>query len=550
MTSAAQDLETAHSRLYYLNLTSSPQFSYFPKHQEPILLFQSNHRAWKLGATGCEGIFLGYENKNTAYDVLHLPDSKILTLKQVAFDKSIFPCPKDNETTNPCSIIIEAPNPEIKTETHPTKDPITETDKSQPLLQNCDAPSQPEDDPLEEEETSSNSSPELPPANPSRIRVIGPHPPTLVTSDINNINILPYSRKVNTFVTSLGSTLHTIKAALYSLERDKWIKAIKKKLLPMTELNVWEMIELKRDYKLVGPTWVFKIKKNHISETNEYKARLCAQGFTQTPEINSDRTYSPTGRLNSLCTLIVFAASEGLQFHQVDVKSAFLNAPLTKDVYLYIPQGLEVDFRRYCPNLKKAIRGLKQAPLAWYEYLKDWLVKIGFVSCLSDPCVFHRDSKSPTWIYIHVDDITIFGHDVTVFKREISYKFNIGDSDPADLMLGIKINHFNDAISLDQQRFTESLIHLYGMTDCKPVATPLMPNTYLQPATPDDIAKFNSLNINFRSAVGSNNYLSTATHPNLFFSDSSLSQFMKTPGVTHWQSLLEVETKEYSYVHY
>ncbi|MBW0504424.1 hypothetical protein O181_044139 [Austropuccinia psidii MF-1] len=191
-----------------------------------------NHRAWKLGATGCEGIFLGYKNKNTAYHVLHLPDSKILTTNYVAFDESIFPCPKHHETTNPFSIIIEAPDPEIKTETHPTKDPITETDKSHPLPQNCDAPSEPEDDPLEEEETSYNSFPELSPANPSRIRVIGPRHSALFTSDINNMNILPYSRNENTFVTSFGSTPHTIKAALYSLERDKWIKAIKKNYCP------------------------------------------------------------------------------------------------------------------------------------------------------------------------------------------------------------------------------------------------------------------------------------------------------------------------------
>ncbi|MBW0540585.1 hypothetical protein O181_080300 [Austropuccinia psidii MF-1] len=107
-------------------------------------------------------------------------------------------------------------------------------------------------------------------------------------------------------------------------------------------------------------------------------------------------------------------------------------------------------------------------------------------------------------------------------------------------MLGIKINHFNDSISLDQQHFTESLIHLYGMTDCKLIATPLMPNTHLQPATPDDIAKFNSLNINFRSAVGSINYLSTATQPNLCFAVSSLYQLLETPGFTHWQSFLHV----------
>ncbi|MBW0556929.1 hypothetical protein O181_096644 [Austropuccinia psidii MF-1] len=133
------------------------------------------------------------------------------------------------------------------TEIHLTKDYITETDESQPLRKNCDAPSEPEDNPLEEEELSSDSLPELPPANPSRIRVIGPCHPTMVTSDISNINILPYLRRANTFVTSLGSTPSTFKAALDSLDRYKWIKGIKEELLSMTDLNVWDMIELKRD---------------------------------------------------------------------------------------------------------------------------------------------------------------------------------------------------------------------------------------------------------------------------------------------------------------
>ncbi|MBW0516670.1 hypothetical protein O181_056385 [Austropuccinia psidii MF-1] len=160
--------------------------------------------------------------------------------------------------------------------------------------------------------------------------------------------------------------------------------------------------------------------------------------------------------------LIAFAASEGLQFHQVDVKSAFLNAPLVEDVYLSVPQDLELDRRCYFLKLKKAIYGLKQALLAWYEHLK-----IGFHSCASDPCVFHRADKSPTWLYIHVDDISIFGHDVTIFKEEIALEFDIKDFGPADLMLSIKINQFSNVITLDQQHFAEPLVHLYGMADCK-----------------------------------------------------------------------------------
>ncbi|MBW0510762.1 hypothetical protein O181_050477 [Austropuccinia psidii MF-1] len=429
-----------------------------------IVAVLRNHWVWKLGETGCGGIFLE-------------PDS------------------------------------EIRAETHLAKEPTSETGASQSLNEDHSTPSVQEDAPCEEEGPIPDFESETSPATQSKIRMIGPHHPTMITSEINNLNNLPYSRRANALVTGAGVSPFTFTASLSSMDKDECIKAIKNELSSMVSLNVWDVIELSKDYKLVGTAWVFKIKRNHLNEISEYKARLCAQLFTQTPGVNFDKTYSPTGCLNSLWMLIAFAASEGLQFHQIDVKSAFLNAPLVED----------------------AIYGLKQAPLAWYERLKTWLVKIGF-----HPCVFHRADKSPTWLYVHVDDIAIFGRNVTIFKEEIALEFDIKDIGLADLMLGFKINQFSNVITLDQQHFADLLVHLYGMADCKPIDTPLMPNTHLQPATLEDIAKFNSLNINFRSAIGSITYLSTTTQPDLSFAVSSLSQFLEKPGFTHWQSFLHV----------
>ncbi|MBW0581139.1 hypothetical protein O181_120854 [Austropuccinia psidii MF-1] len=158
----------------------------------------------------------------------------------------------------------------------------------------------------------------------------------------------------------------------------------------MNQLSVWDVIDRKLQYKLVGTTWVFRTKKNCLNEIVEHKACLSAQGFTQTPGLDFGKTYAPTGRLNSLCTLIAFAASRNLSFDQVYIKSAFLNAPLSETVYLSILQGLDLDQRKNCLRLNKAIYGLKKAPLAWYERLKDWLKRVGFVACLLDPCIFHR----------------------------------------------------------------------------------------------------------------------------------------------------------------
>ena len=70
----------------------------------------------------------------------------------------------------------------------------------------------------------------------------------------------------------------------------------------------------------------------------------------------------------------------------MDVKSAFLNGKLEEEVYVAQPPGFEDPknpdkvFR-----LKKALYGLKQAPRAWYDTLKEFLMKKGFKPGSLDP---------------------------------------------------------------------------------------------------------------------------------------------------------------------
>ncbi|MBW0582594.1 hypothetical protein O181_122309 [Austropuccinia psidii MF-1] len=78
------------------------------------------------------------------------------------------------------------------------------------------------------------------------------------------------------------------------------------------------------------------------------------------------------------------------------------------------------------------------------------------------------------------------------------------------------------------------------MSNCCPVSTPLVPNKHLSSATDEEIYAFLALGINYRSAVGSINYLSTVTWPDLLHAVSSLSQFLERPGIGHWQAFLHI----------
>ena len=73
----------------------------------------------------------------------------------------------------------------------------------------------------------------------------------------------------------------------------------------------------------------------------------------------------------------------------MDVKSAFLNGKLEEEVYVAQPPGFEdPKFLDHIYRLNKALYGLKQAPRAWYDTLKEFLMKKGFKSGSLDPTLF------------------------------------------------------------------------------------------------------------------------------------------------------------------
>ncbi|MBW0509044.1 hypothetical protein O181_048759 [Austropuccinia psidii MF-1] len=78
------------------------------------------------------------------------------------------------------------------------------------------------------------------------------------------------------------------------------------------------------------------------------------------------------------------------------------------------------------------------------------------------------------------------------------------------------------------------------MSDCKENYTPLFPNEHLGPATGEEIESSKILKVNFRSAVGSINYISSATRPNLAHAVSSLLQYLENPVIQHWKHFLHI----------
>ncbi|MBW0556301.1 hypothetical protein O181_096016 [Austropuccinia psidii MF-1] len=114
------------------------------------------------------------------------------------------------------------------------------------------------------------------------------------------------------------------------------------------------------------------------------------------------------------------------------------------------------------------------------------------------------------------------------------------DLGKADLLLGIKINHLDDGFSLDQEHYINKLAEKYKIKDLIPSKTPLKPHLQLSNSSNKEHQDFNDLKINYQSAVGSLNYISSNTHPDITFAVSHLSQFLERPGLQHWNACLQV----------
>ena len=81
-------------------------------------------------------------------------------------------------------------------------------------------------------------------------------------------------------------------------------------------------------------------------------------------------------RLEAIRMLIAYAAHHNFKLYQMDVKSAFLNGLIQELVYVEQPPGFkDPKFPNHVYKLQKALYGLKQAPRAWYECLKEFLLK-------------------------------------------------------------------------------------------------------------------------------------------------------------------------------
>ena len=342
----------------------------------------------------------------------------------------------------------------------------------------------------------------------------------------------------------------TRKQALKSPQFEQWHMAEQKEIDSIQSKGVFQPAQLPRGKKLLRTKWVYKIKHGSKGEIKSYKVRLVACGYAQIFGVDFDETYSPVARMTSLRILFAISAQLGLRIHQMDVDTAFLNAPVTEDIYIRPPEGFPIPSNMNCFKLKKALYGLKQSPREWYNHINGFLHKINFKRLDAEPCLYFREDDDDNTICIislYVDDLVIAGSSRAIIdrvKRQLSENYEMKDLGVVNHILGCEARHNEETGTtyLSQYQFTKSACDKFFPNDLSPCETPFDSTVVLSksmsPQSPAEKGEMS--NIPYREAVGTLLWLSLGTRPDICYAVSQVAKYNDCYGREHWKAVKRI----------
>ncbi|KAJ5497613.1 Reverse transcriptase RNA-dependent DNA polymerase [Penicillium fimorum] len=335
--------------------------------------------------------------------------------------------------------------------------------------------------------------------------------------------------------------------AMNCAEKEKWLNAAHIELRAHIKNGTWRVVDRKSNHtgrKPITLRWVFDIKK----DDGRYKARLVARGFNQTAGVDFHEVYAVVAKPMSFKVFCAIAAALDWRLHHLDIKTAFLNADIKEAIHIELPENQVAAGGGDKPQsdkiglLMKTIYGLKQSPREWYIMLHDALISIGFTKIHADHSIFVKwldKGTLPIYVLVYVDDILVLTPSEKAFfafKKQLSKHFDLTDKGIVKEYLGIEIIYDtkNGAIGLSQKKFITTLLHQYGMLNCKPASTPFNEKNVLTPST--KTASVSECKL-YQEKVGKAIWLMMGTRGDIAFAATQLAKHARNPGPQHEQAI-------------
>ena len=331
-------------------------------------------------------------------------------------------------------------------------------------------------------------------------------------------------------------------------DSEMWIKAMDSEMKSLNDNNTFTVMPLPDHKKAVGSRWIYSLKSDPDGNVI-HKARFVAKGYAQVEGLDYSDTFSPTAKMTTVRMVMQFSVEYNLIVHQLDVKTAYLNAPVDCEVYLLQPEGYEKrhDDIRLVWKLNKSLYGLKQSGRNWNIVLNEFFQENDFTQSEVDACLYFKKSESVLiFIVVWVDDIVVAANTnklINQTKDLLKKKFKMKDLGPITWFLGIQFKQTSDSIEMNQSHYLKGILERFKMSDCKPRSTPCEMKLEVYEQRNEEIKDDNNDDKRYREIVGSLVYAMTCSRPDLAWVVTKLSQHLAKPTKVDWMMIKHVERK-------
>ena len=219
----------------------------------------------------------------------------------------------------------------------------------------------------------------------------------------------------------------SVKDALNRLGK-KAVSSMTKELLSLHNARWGKPVHIrdlsfKQKKKIIRSSMFLKEKYLSTGEFDKLKARLVAGGhMQQRDEYRKDDITSPTVSLCAMYMTAAIAAMEGREVATADVGSAYLKAPLNREIHMMLEPKLAAMLAESVPSygdyiatdgtllirLEKALYGLIESSKLWYDTLSGFLRELGFTPNGKDRCIYNKVySGKQLTVGFYVDDLIV-----------------------------------------------------------------------------------------------------------------------------------------------
>lgn len=126
-------------------------------------------------------------------------------------------------------------------------------------------------------------------------------------------------------------------------------------------------------------------------------------------------------------------------------------------------------FPNHVRKQNKALYDLKQAPRAWYNELRQYLLTFGFTNIVSDSSLFtlHKNNNL-IYLLVYVDDIIVTSNLSSFLETivtNLANRFSLKDLGDLSYFLGVEVMHHPKGLFLSQKKYIHDILYKANMED-------------------------------------------------------------------------------------